>query len=231
VFFLPASLPALFGAELLAAELQELEGTTLARVESHCEAGKSLLLYQFRVGKPRMAALLCALLEGVQQTEDGIWSVLVGRNLDYALGVQLDGIGEVVNLPRSGWLDETYRALLRAQVLVLRSCGTWGDVHRVIVAMGLSAERFVEHFPAAIVVVLGVPTTAPNALDAFRFLERTRAAAVRLQMEFPTVEVEESFTYALTDEPELSDERGYGDAVADAVGGYYAGVFASSVTP
>jgi hypothetical protein len=231
MFLFPASFPGLFGAELIAVELQELDGTTLARVESHCESGKALLLYQFRVGKPRMAALLCALLEGVQDAEDGIWSVLVGRNLDYAVGLQLDGIGEIVDLARAGWLDETYRALLRAQILVLRSEGTWPDLYKVLTAMGQSAERFEEHFPAAISIVVDAPTSAPSAMDVFRFLERTRAAAVRLQFEFPTVDADESFTYSATSSPVASSTLGYGDSVAGATGGYYAGVFASTVTP
>lgn len=222
-----ASLPLLFGGEPTALALDAIEGTTLARIESHCEIGRELFIHRFQ-DKPRLASLLCALLEGVQDFEDAAWGVLVGRWLDTAVGAQLDGIGQIVNLPRAGWLDETYRALLRAQVLVLRSSGTWNDLYRVIVAMGLSAEIFEEHYPAAISIVLDAPTSAPNALEAFRFLERTRAAAVRLQLEYPTVDPDESFTYASTSSPEPSASQGYGDAVAGGTGGHYAGVFASS---
>ena len=47
----------------------DLGADDIVRVESHCDDAKSLLIDQFRK-RPRIEAMLCALLEGVQELDD-----------------------------------------------------------------------------------------------------------------------------------------------------------------
>lgn len=220
----------------------ELEGTSLSWIEDHGELGVGLLIWQFRE-KPRLEAMLRALLVGAQVTEDVVWQVLTERSLDTAVGVQLDRIGDLVDFPRAGFEDDAYRALLRAQVLVLKSQGRWSDLAAILEVVGvtLSLARFSEPGIAAIQIDLGEPFTgALDGDDVFRLLAGTTAtssskrnqrgakpACVRLILTWPTVDVDETFVLADTT-PAADAARGCGDAVADAVGGYLATTLAST---
>ena len=221
---LAESLPWSFGGYVPPDDLRELEGTNLAWIESHCDDGLALLLSQFR-DKPRLAAMLCALLAGVQDLDDAVYQTLTERWLDTAVGVQLDQLGTIVDLPRRGWVDETYRTLLRAQVLVLRSEGTSVDLFGVLEAIGftLSLTSAEEH-PAAIVFTLGEPFGVQiTEVEAFELLERAKPAGVRLDLQFPTTAVASSFTWADGEAEQADTARGWGNDAA-TTGGLWADV-------
>jgi hypothetical protein len=208
---------------------ESIPPTDLAWVESHCEDGKALLISQFR--KPRIEALLCALLESVQEFEDANWGVLTERVLDNAIGIQLDKIGQIVNLSR-GWPDETYRKLLRARVLVLRSRGRWPDLLGILDAMSVSLATTTIEEPstAAFTIELGEPLLVDiTAGNVFGFLVQAKPAGVRFSLLFPTVDLDMSFTFAAGDNAlEPSDDQGFGDSIGTDIGGYLAGVLSSS---
>lgn len=241
---LPLDVPIDFGAYTPFEGLDALEGTELAWIASHADEGAALLIWQFR-GKPRLEALLRALLRHVQVAENDTWAVLTERWLDNAEGVQLDGIGKIVDLARAGWEDETYRALLRAQILVLRSRGRWRDLLRImdVVGVTLSLTRISEPGTAAIRIALGEPLLGPiTGADVFQLLagatstssrnrnqRGAKAACVRLVLEWPMSSVDESFTYGTT--PTVAASLlGYGSANDPAGGGAYATVRASTET-
>lgn len=64
----------------------------------------------------------------VQELEDAIIQILDETTLPTAIGVQLDGLGEIVGLERQGLDDATYRARLRSQILANRSNGTINEL-------------------------------------------------------------------------------------------------------
>lgn len=237
-YTLPTTLPGDASGYVPLDGLEAIDGTDLAWVSSHCEEGKSLLISQFR--KPRMQAFLCALMDGasgeggIQELENAIWQVLTERWLDTAVGAQLDVIGRIVNMPRRGWLDDVYRRLLGAQILVLGSTGTWPDLVAILGALGatLALVTIAEPGTAAIRIVLGEPfTTDITPADIFRLLVAAKPAAVRLTLLFPTADVDTSFTLGSSaDAPELDALRGLGDATGADVGGYLAGALASLET-
>ncbi len=220
----PFPLPGSPGA--YAPVLDPITGTALAWLGDYCGEGTSLLLAQFR--RPLIEALVCALSSGPQDVENATWQVLTERWLDDGLGVQLDRIGELLGLPRAGWDDDTYRALLRAQVLVLRSSGTWPDLFGVLAVVGvdLALVTHAEHYPAAILIVLGEPLADLTGADLFGLLERARAAAIRLVLELPTVDVTEAFTWADADVDQADTLRGWADDTS-TLGGYWTDSFAT----
>lgn len=211
----------------------DLEGTGLAWIASHCEDGKSLLLWQFQ-DKPRLEALLCALLRtGVQDLDDAAWQVLTESWLDTAVGVQLDRIGEIVDLGRRGWQDEVYRTMLQAQVLVLRSSGSWPELLGILEVIGvtLALTEAHEHPPAAGRIVLGEPFgIAIGADEAFELIDRARPAAVRFDLEFPTTAVAEACTWADGDVEQADTSRGWADDTPTTYGGYWADVRSTEET-
>ena len=188
--------------------------------------GAGLLLAQFQ--KPNIEALLRALSAASQDVENAAWAVLTERWLTTGTHARLDRIGELLDLPRAGWDDDTYRGLLLAQVLVLRSSSTWPDLFDVLRALGLtlSLVTHTEHYPAALLVVLSeVPSIAGEYV--FRLLDASRPAGVRLVLEVPMSALADAFTFSDDDAAPADTARGWGDD-AGATGGVLADDYASS---
>lgn len=228
---LPATFP-WFSGYVPPDGLATIEGTDLAWIDSHGDAGVALLLSQFR-DKPKIEALLRAFLDGMQDLENAIYQVLTERWIDTAVGAQLDELGGILDLPRTGWGDETYRIMLRAQVRVLRSSGTWPDLLGILDVIGvpLSATSVSDSGMAEARVVLGDYLSGDiEALDAFGLLERARPGGVRLTLEYPTTASATSFRFGDAATYPTSDSlRGLGDAGDSSVGGRLGGVWASSL--
>lgn len=208
-------------------EWQAIEGTELAWIESHCDEGKQLLLWQFQ-GKPRLESLLCALLRaGVQELDDATWQVLTETLLDTAVGVNLELIGGLVDLPRKGWGDETYRQLLRAQIRVLKSKGGWPDLIRIMDRLGIDTSLVDVAVlpPAAARARLGEPLDgAIGKVETFDMLNRARSGGVRFDLEYPESPVDEALTWADADSTQADTDRGWADDSPVTFGGFWAGV-------
>ena len=93
----------------------------------HVKKGLGRLLSQFK-GQPNFAAILSSYLVQVQELEDMFFGLLIGRRLDDAVGVQLDGIGDTIDLARGGLNDDDYRTALRGQVATLKLNGKIEDI-------------------------------------------------------------------------------------------------------
>lgn len=230
---LSAPLPWRFGDYRPPPALRELAGTPMAWTESIADRAELRVIPYLR--KPRIVAMLRALVgAGVQDLHDIAYRMLVSRWIDTALGAQLDRLGWIVAMPRSGWPDETYRRILRAQILTLRSDGTTPHLLKILEALGatLSGVQFRDD---------GVAAGAIRTVDDFdagpigsRFvamlLIRAKAAGVRLLVEHPGGELAESFTLATTSSPERDVDLGAGDTLDSAAGGVMAGVHGSTTT-
>jgi hypothetical protein len=111
-------------------------------------------------------------LAGAQQSvEDALDAMPTAMSIDGAVGVQLDGIGDVVGEPRNGETDdEKYRLRLKARVRINRSAGRPEDVYAVlglVIDTGV-ALRLREEYPAAFsVLATGVGVTNPDLLTGF----------------------------------------------------------------
>lgn len=209
-------------------------GLAYERRVDHCAAGLELLLGQF-IGKPRLRALACGLLDGVQDVEGAIWQLFTERWIDTGVGAQLDAIGTVLDFPRGGRLDETYRAFLRARVLVLRSDGSWPALLAILEGIGLAlasaSVTYEADHPAAFIA--RVRDTLPEEVtgaDVFQMLEAARLAGVRLTLVAPVTIIERTLRFCDADDSPVTDTgRGLGDASNPGDGGAFAGVHASSV--
>lgn len=231
---LSAPLPWRFGDWLPPPALRTVEGTPMAWTESIANRAEARLLDQFK-RKPRIVAMLRALIgAGVQDVHDIAYRMLVSRWLDTALGAQLDRLGWVIGMPRSGWPDETYRKILGAQVLVLRSDGTVPALLAVLRALGatLSGVQHRDYGTAAATIRTVDDWDVGNisSRTVADLLVRAKPAAVRLLVEHPGGELAESFTFATTSSPERDELLGAGDTLDATVGGVLAGVHASALT-
>jgi hypothetical protein len=219
---LPLSLPFTLGGDLVVPPECELQPRDVG------DEAVEQLVAQFRQ-KPRIEGVLRALSDGAQDFYDAALQVYIGRWIDVAEGVQLDEIGDAVDLARAGWVDETYRRLLKAQILVLASDGEWEDVFRVLRALGFTTMLGVDVKVAAMRVTLDdAPSDDITARDVFSLLERTREGGVRLTFEFPTIDPGAAFTFDADTTPDIDASRGFGDAVAGIVGGEFAAALATT---
>ena len=196
----------------------------IERVEDHCADGLELLLSQFQ-NKPRLAGVLCAFLESVQEVEDAAWQLLTERDLDSAVGAQLDQLGRLVGEERQGRTDGQYRPFVRARILINRSNGRGEELLTILrVVLGDAvALRLREEYPAAFTVVVSeLGALTPDTL--IRLLRQAKAAGVRVLLEYSLVAPEEAFTFATASSVELDPARGFGSTFDPAVGGALAGV-------
>ncbi len=84
--------------------------------------------------------ILDVLSRRVQDLEDVFWDIIEKRILDVAVDEQLDTLGRLVGEPRSGRLDEDYRASVRLRVRVNRSKGRIVDVIDVASLAALESD-------------------------------------------------------------------------------------------
>jgi len=77
------------------------------KINNHTEAALARLLQQYK-GQPQLASLITGFVDQFQDLEDAIYSLDEGRQLAFAYGKQLDGIGELVGIQRNGLSDLEY---------------------------------------------------------------------------------------------------------------------------
>ena len=88
---------------------------TIDKNSQHVSEALGRLLTQYK-GKPKLAALIEALVEQVQLSENAVVDLVDKRSLDQAKGQQLDKLGTIVGRSRSGFDDDFYRILLYVQI-------------------------------------------------------------------------------------------------------------------
>lgn len=135
-------------------------------------------------GKPRVAALLRAMIRRVQELEDATWEVLAAYNIDTADATRLDILGRVVGQPRFAFDDEEFRSVIRAKIAANKSRTLVDDIINVIhLATAGTQEVHVSHFsPATCVVELSAEITAAQHTALEYLLPKTRAAGVQLHL-------------------------------------------------
>jgi hypothetical protein len=145
-----------------------------------------LLLSQFR--KPKIEAMLRALVGPVQRLEDVLWHILT-RVVDMANaeGVHLDLFGRILKLPRLGLSDTEYRSRLQVWQLVLRSTGKPEELIRIADLFdGVSEAGDVVVYDegsgtGGIVITLEhLMTYSPNTLALF--LRKAKGGGVNIQL-------------------------------------------------
>lgn len=207
-------------------EDQSTAAGELAHVTDHADVGASMLLSQLR-GKPRLEALLAAVLGEVQALEDAIWDVYVDRRLEHADGVRLDAIGAVVKQARGSLADdEDYRAAIRGRILANRSSGSHPEVVAVMrAALDDDTIRVLAETRApgeATVRLVGELDRDPYVFSGLA--HDAAALGIRIVTEWSAAAPED--TLRLTDEggatvdgKALDDEGGSTDADAGVLGG------------
>lgn len=190
----------------------------ITQITNYVQDGLSKLMEQYKQS-PRMIAIITAFLEQVQEAEDGIYPIYLGRMLAFAFGAQLDGIGEIVGLQRNGLDDDTYRVFLIGTISKNFSDTTVTTIQTMLdLLLDAAIVRIYEMFPAEIDVQFAGSSRDESLIPLIAMLVQEALGAGINLGSITKFDPVNAFTF------EGADGGGFGDANDASVGGEFAGV-------
>lgn len=161
-------------------------GELITQFTDH-ESRVSRLIEQFQ-DKPDLEALIRSYLAQLQDVEDALFEIILERDLDNAVGLQLSTIADIVGQPRTTSDDDRFRTMVRARIAINLSDSTGEDIIRVANLLLVDGEAYElkEEPPAQLRVTVLDPLTSADA-DLMRdLLNLADAGGVRLLFQFNT---------------------------------------------
>jgi len=160
-----------------------MAGELVAKNTDH-EGAVRRFIEQFK-SKPDLETLARIYLRQIQDLEDATFEVILERDLDNAVGVQLETIGKIVGQVRTTPDDDRYRTAIRARIAINLSDATAEDVIKVA---KLLLDEFGESFtlrdepPAQFRVTVHDPLQSADADLLHQLLDEADAGGVRLML-------------------------------------------------
>lgn len=164
--------------------------TPLAQILNHAQLAVARLAAQF-VEAPLLKGVINAIAAEVQAVENGLYGLLVTRDIDNATDQVLDDIGRLVGAPpRGAKTVPQYRNRIRAQILANRSYGNVAIIYQLSKLIISSWDvpdqpRILDNPNNRPGYTIGaeppgsVVNTIPDAKDLARILEDVNPAGVR----------------------------------------------------
>lgn len=116
----------------------------------HIARGLERLPYQYK-DSPILQELLTIYLEEFQEIEDCLIDIVNQKDIEQAVGFQMDIIGEVVGLLREGRDDTEYRLAIKVQKIINASQGQYETVLQLWrTLLNSPTATLTESFPAGI---------------------------------------------------------------------------------
>lgn len=202
----------------------------VTKITNHVQQGLQRLLTQYK-GRPRIEGLLTSLILQVQSIEDAAFPVnddrLLWNGTTYpAVGAQLDGIGQLINLPRNGLDDAEYLIFILGTIAENFSDTTLSTMTNIvqIFFQPLQLQVF-EHFPAEVDFEIAGSALDPTLYQTVaKAIQASVGAGIKVGY-IATFSNTTAFKYdSALPRPPLTGNAGYGDALAPGPGGEYAGV-------
>lgn len=134
----------------------------VTEITTHVEDALARFIQQYK-GKPIIAGLMTALVQQIQDLEDGIFPIDSGNQIANAVGKQLDNIGTLVGLSRNGLTDQQYLTFLLGTIAEDNSDDTIQTLV-TIVAILFSPTLLLsyEMFPAEVAYAIGGSALSPS---------------------------------------------------------------------
>lgn len=82
-----------------------------AKIDDHVAEAIARLLQQYK-GRSNVEGLFTAIVQMIQKLENAMYPLIQYRQLAFAYGSQLDGLGLIIGQRRNGLSDDQYRVLL-----------------------------------------------------------------------------------------------------------------------
>jgi hypothetical protein len=142
--------------------------------------------------------LLTALLAPLQDVENCLQQLATERDVDSAIGAQLDVVGNIVGQDRLGYDDDLYRRFVRARVSANRSKGRISDIYRVIDLLVYDDDATYVLNNTGIasfeLSIQGVTLDAAVGIAMMQVMRDVPSAGVRMVVDFSTVAPASTFT-------------------------------------
>jgi hypothetical protein len=157
---------------------------------------------QFK-SQPNLVAFLTAHVAPLQDIEDALQQLLLERQVDTAIGDQLDALGALVGQARAGLSDDDYRRYVRARIMANRSRAIVEDllqVARLVLNDGDAVIRVKTWGVAAYDVTIDTVELA-DALAAtlLSFLQDATAGAARVILNYSETDPTDVLTWGSSD--------------------------------
>jgi hypothetical protein len=166
----------------------------------------------FFKNKPKFAAFMTALVNQIQDIEDVSFELFLNRWLDTAVGVQLDGLGDIVGESRQGRGDDDYRLAIKARIQINFSNATPEDIYAALVNFNDRIYEFIDVYPATFMIRLVdalVSGTDPTPEEFQAFLNTINAGGVKAWFQYSEADDDNTFTFSSGDTAEASDNQGF----------------------
>lgn len=203
-----------------------MAGELIAQNTDH-EGAVRRFIEQFK-NKPDLEALTRSYLRQLQDVEDALFEIILERNIDDAIGVQLSIIADIVGQPKTTSDDERFRTAIRARIAINLSDGTGEDVIKVAL---LLLQEFAETFelrdepPAQLRVSVLDPLQSTDADLLHLLLEATDAGGVRLMLSYAdSVAHARRFTVSDSSTPQTGGGKGFASTTGSVAAGLLAAV-------
>ena len=199
----------------------------ITAIADHCADGLAVLLEQYQESG-ELQELICSYLRVLQQSEDDVIAMLAGmRDLDTAVGAQLDVIGRIVNERRDGGSDDDYRRRLRVAILVNRSDGKLEQLIEIVslwqTFTGGDSVRFKTYQPLTATIYLYADPVDPVGL--MRRLRKAKEATSALQLVYMPAGASATFRLSSAHASGPVDSATQGlSSTHSSTGGLFAGV-------
>jgi hypothetical protein len=189
-------------------------------IDNHAELAVKRIISQYK-DKPNVKALVESLgANQIQQLEYALCGLHNRYNIDASEGSQLDLIGEILGVNRSGRGDDLYRIVLKVKAGVNNSDGTIEDIISIWSLVTGATDIEVRELGNATIeiesnarLIQGLDTTVR---DLFKGVV---AGGVKINAKFYP-----EFPFQFEDFPDDPNAGGFGDVNDSAVGGNLAGI-------
>lgn len=186
----------------------------IVKIETHADDAEGRLPEQYK-GLPKMVALTRIFGDQAQELEDAFYDILTKGSLSLAFGVLLDQIGDIVDQPRNGLDDASYKVRLIAKIGQNVSNGTAEELVFIYQTL-MQADRVYYNplYPAsASLTAIGVdPVGTADEIRAA--LDLSHVGGVSLDY----LASVDAISFSFFGDPDPNGE-GFGDSTDAAVGG------------
>lgn len=152
----------------------------MSYISTHVQDAENRLLEQYK-NQPNISALLDSFIGPIQEIEDGLEALNNNRGVNFAMGVQLDRLGDLVGIARGTMLDDAYR--IRIKIRIIQNLSQ-GEPERLIQVysglIGASLVEIQEHFPGGVGLSGNGPIPFGQETLIYQNVQAIAAAGVRV---------------------------------------------------
>lgn len=135
------------------------------QITDHSDRAKTLLLSQYRE-KPNFNNVVEIFAAKIQDLETVYFDLLLNRALDTSVGVQLDGLGDILGEERIGRSDTAYRTALGIRIKINISSGEPETLMEIFASLTDATQvSYSEFYPAGAQLTSDGTTVPPNLLE------------------------------------------------------------------